>query len=77
MAAKVSPRVEQLLEEAAALSTDELAALLEALQSLPARQDGLPGRHAVVAERVARAHAGDTALSIDEVEQSIRRDLDF
>jgi hypothetical protein len=78
MAAKVSPRVQQLVEEAAELQPADLAALIEAIQSLPQRKMALPERHTEIAERVARVQAGGAAtLSIDDVEQSLRRDLDF
>jgi hypothetical protein len=78
MAAKLSPRVQHLVEEAAELLPDDLAALIEAIQSLPRREETVPARHAVIAERVARVNAGGVAtLSVDEVEQSLRTDLDF
>jgi hypothetical protein len=78
MAAKVNPRIQHLVEEAAELLPADLAALIEAIQSLPQRQEAPPERHAVIAERIARVHAGGVAtLSVDEVEQSLRRDLDF
>jgi hypothetical protein len=35
-------------------------------------------RHAVIAERIARVHAGEaTTLSMEEVERTIREELDF
>ena len=79
MAAKVvSPRVQHIVEEAAEPLPGELAELIEAIQSLPRRAEAMPERHAVIAERVARAQAGAApTLSVDEVEQSLRRDLDF
>jgi hypothetical protein len=78
MAAKLSPRVEHLVEEASELLPAELDALIEAIQSLPRREETLEGRHAIIAERVARVRNSDVAtLSLDEVEQSIRNDLDF
>ena len=78
MAAKLTPRVQHLVAEVAELSADELAALVEAIRLLPAREVLVPDRHAVIAERVARVHAGDvTTLSVEDVERSIRRDLDF
>jgi hypothetical protein len=78
MAAKVSPRVQHIVEEAAELPPDELAELIEAIKSLPRREETIGDRHAVIAERVARVQAGSaTTLSVDEVEASLRRDLDF
>lgn len=78
MAAKVSPRVQHLVEEAAELPPAELAELIEAIQSLPRRAETVPERHAAIAARVARVRAGGApTLSVDEVEQSLRSDLDF
>jgi len=78
VAAKVNPHVQHLVEEAAELLPADLAALIEAIQSLPQRTQALPERHAAIAERVARVHAGAVpTLSVEEVEQSLRRDLDF
>jgi hypothetical protein len=56
-----------------------LAALIEAIQGLPQGNQAVPERHAVIAERIARVQAagGVATLSVDEVEQSLRRDLDF
>ncbi len=78
MAVKVSPRVQQLVEEAAELTPGELSALIEAIQSLPQREEAVPERHAVIADRVARVHGGGVAsLSVEEVEEGLRHDLDF
>lgn len=78
MAVKVSPRVRHLVEEAAELTADELAALIEAIQGLPQREEAVPERHAVIADRVARVHDGGVAsLSVEEVEEGLRQDLDF
>lgn len=78
MAAKVSALVQQLVDEAAQLPSGELAALVEAIRSLSRREETIAGRHAVIAERVARVHAGNVAtLSIEEVERSLRDELDF
>jgi hypothetical protein len=78
MAAKVSPRVQQLVAEAAELPHGELAVLIEAIQALPRRQESTDDRHAVIAARAARVHAGDVAtLTMEEVERDLRRDLDF
>ncbi len=78
MAAHVSDRVQQLVNEAAELPATDLVALAEAIDSLLHRDETLADRHAAIAERIARVHAGAAAtLSMDEVEQSIRKDLDF
>ncbi len=78
MAAKISPRVEQLVREVAELLPDELAALMQAIQSLPGRPETVTERHAVIAERVARVQGGNAeTLSMEEVEQSLRGELDF
>jgi hypothetical protein len=79
MAAKVSPRIQHIVEEAAELLPGELAESIEAIQSLPRRrEEAVPERHTVIAERVARVQSGGpVTLSVDEVEQSLRRDLDF
>lgn len=78
MAAKVNPSVQHLVEEAAELSLGDRLALVEAIQSLPRREETAPDRHTIIAARVARVQAGGAAtLSIDEVERSLRDDLDF
>jgi len=78
MAAKVTPRVQQLVAEAAELPHGERAVLIEAMQALPRRPESAHDRHAVIAARAARVHAGDVeTLSLDEVEHDLRRDLDF
>ena len=78
MSAKANPSVQQLVEEAAELSPGDRLALIEAIQSLPRREETAPDRHTIVAARVARVHAGVAAtLSMEEVEQSLRDDLDF
>jgi hypothetical protein len=78
MAANVNPRVQHLVEEAAELSPGDLAALIEAIQSLSRREKGLPERHEIIAERVARVQSGGAGtLSVDEVERSLRGELDF
>jgi len=78
MAAKLTPRAEQILSEVAELAGDELSALLEAIGDLPPRTSALPARHAEIAKRIARVQRGEaTTLSLDEAERSIRSDLDF
>jgi hypothetical protein len=74
----LSPRVQHLVQEAAELSSDDLAALIDAIQRLPRTERLDHERHAVIAERVRRVQAGVAAtLSVDDVEQSIRTELDF
>jgi hypothetical protein len=78
MAAKVSDRVQQLVTQAAELPPAELVALAEAIDSLLRRDDTVADRHAVIAERIARVHAGEaTTLSMEEVERTVRDELDF
>jgi hypothetical protein len=78
MAAKISPRVEHLVREVAELLPDELAALMEAIRSLPGRPETVAERCAIIRERVASVQGGNVAtLSMDEVEQSLRDELDF
>jgi hypothetical protein len=78
MAAKVSDRVQRLMSEAAELSATDLVALAEAIDSLLRREERAADRHAMVAERIARVHKGETTtLSMEEVERTIREELDF
>jgi uncharacterized membrane protein len=78
MAAHVSDRVQQLVTKAAELPATELVALAEAIDSLLRRDETVADRHASIAERIARVHTGDAAtLSMDEVERTVRDDLDF
>jgi hypothetical protein len=78
MAAKVSDRVQQLVTQAAELAPAELVALAEAIDSLLHRDETVADRHAVIAERIARVHSGQaTTLSMEEVERTVRDELDF
>ena len=78
MAATVSDQVQQLVAKAAELPTGELVALAEAIDSLLRRDATVADRHAAIAERIARVHGGEVhTLSLDEVERSIRDELDF
>jgi hypothetical protein len=78
MAAKVSDRVQQLVTQAAELPPAELVALAEAIDSLLHRDETVANRHAVIAERIARVHSGQvTTLSMEEVERTVRDELDF
>jgi hypothetical protein len=77
MAAHVSERVQQLVTKAAELAP-ELVALAEAIDSLLRRDETVADRHAAIAERIARVHAGNAAtLSMEEVERTVREELDF
>jgi hypothetical protein len=78
MAAKVSDRVQLLAAQAAALSAQELVELAEAIDSFLNREETVAERHAEIAARIARVQSGEgTTLSIEEVERSIREELDF
>jgi hypothetical protein len=78
VAAKVSARVQQIVTEAAELSSDELDALAEAIEALPRGREAVAERHAIIAERIARVHGGAVeTLSVEEVERSLRDELDF
>jgi hypothetical protein len=78
MATKVSDRVRRLVSEAAELPATDLVALAEAIDSLLRRDETAADRHAVIAERIARVHGGEvTTLSMEEVERTIREELDF
>lgn len=78
MAAKVSDRVQQLVTVAAELQPAELVALAEAIDSLLRRDETVADRHAVIAGRIARVHAGEaTTLTMEEVERTVRDELDF
>jgi hypothetical protein len=78
MAAKVSDRVQQLVTQAAELPLAELVDLAEAIDSLLHREETVAERHAVIGERIARVHWGQaTTLSIEEVERTVRDELDF
>jgi hypothetical protein len=78
MAANVSDRVQQLVTKAAELPATELVALTEAIDSLLRRDETVADRHAAIAERIARVHSGEvTTLSMEEVERTVREELDF
>jgi hypothetical protein len=78
MAANVSDRVQQLVTKAAELPATELVAPAEAIDSLLRRDETVADRHAAIAERIARVHSGEaTTLSMEEVERTVREELDF
>jgi hypothetical protein len=57
---------------------EEMTALAESIRQLPRRSGSVSERHAVIAARVARVQASEVAsLSVDDVERSIRDDLDL
>lgn len=81
-----SLRVRRIVELVDELDADERAELelqllddvAEALDRQPPREETLGARHELIAQRVARVHAGEpSTLSLDEVERSLRADLDF
>jgi hypothetical protein len=56
----------------------ELVALAGAIDILLRRDEMVADRHAAIAERIARVHTGDAAtLSMEEVERTVRDELDF
>jgi hypothetical protein len=78
MAPHTSDRVQQPVAKAAEVPATELVALAEAIDSLLLRDETVAGRHAVIAERVARVQAGEaTTLSMDAAERTVREELDF
>jgi len=78
MAAKVSDRLQDLVAKAAELPAGDLVALAEAIDGLLRREETIADRHAAIAERVARVHSGAAGtLSMEEVERTVRDDLDF
>jgi hypothetical protein len=79
MAAKVSDRLQDLMAKAAELPAGDLVALAEAIDGLLRREETIADRHAAIAERVARVHSGEAGgtLSMEEVERTVRDDLDF
>ena len=81
-----SPRLQRIVDLVDELDTGERAELellllrdvAEALGRLPAREEAIEPRQEIIAQRVARVHAGEAAtLSLDEVERTIRAELDF
>lgn len=65
-------------DERAELELQLLDDVAEALDRQPPREETLGARHELIAQRVARVHAGEpSTLSLDEVERSLRADLDF
>ena len=80
MVAKLSPRAEELLAAAVELAAAERRALADGLESAPLREPAIAAeaRQAEFVERVASVHRGDAVtLSLAEVEQSLRDELDF
>ncbi len=53
-------------------------AFAEAIDNLLHRDEAVADRHAAIAERITRVHAGDTAtLWMEEVARTVREELDF
>lgn|ERR1017187_5916570 len=78
MVAKPSARVEELLAAAAELAPEERQAFVEGLAVVREHTTAADARHAELLRRVERVRRGEaTTLSLDEVEQSLRGDLDF
>jgi hypothetical protein len=78
MAAKLSDRLQDLVAQAAELPAQDLVALAGAIDGLLWREETVADRHAAIAERIARVHSGDAGtLSMEEVERTVRDDLDF
>lgn len=81
MVAKPSARVEELLAAAAALAPlapEERQAFVEGLAVVREHTTAAGARHAELLRRVERIRRGEaTTLSLDEVEQSLRVELDF
>ena len=79
MVAKVSDLAEELVAKAAELPDEEREFVARTLRGMPRRtQATAADRHAVIADRIRRVHAGEVVtLSVDEVERSLREELDF
>ncbi len=78
MVAKRTPRVEQLLGAAAELAPEERQAFVEGLWSVREQASSGGDRHAELVRRVLRVRQGDAAtVSLAELEQSLRAELDF
>jgi hypothetical protein len=80
MVAKLSPRVEALLAAAADLAPEERRALADGLLRVAPREPAMAAddRHAEIVRRVESVRRGDaTTLSLADVEQSVRDELDF
>jgi hypothetical protein len=80
MVAKLSPRAEELLAAAIELTPDERRMLADGLRNVASREPAIAedGRHAEIVSRVESVRRGGaTTLSLAEVEQSLRDELDF
>jgi hypothetical protein len=76
--AKPSARVEKLLEAAAELAPGERQAFVERLAVVREHMTVADARHAELLRRVERVRRGEaTTLSLDDVEQSLRVEIDF
>jgi len=78
MVAKSTARVAELLEAAAELAPEERQALVEGLGIVREHAGAADARHAELLRRVERVRRGEAeTLSLAEVEQNLRRELDF
>jgi hypothetical protein len=80
MAAKLSARAEELLAEAALLAPTERRAIVDGLQGIRARvrARAVDARHAELVARVESVRDGSAEMmSLEEVVQSLRDELDF
>jgi hypothetical protein len=78
MVAKRSPRVEELLAATAKLEPEERLAFVEGLRAMPEHTTADDDRHAELVRRVESVRRGDAeTLSLAEVVQELRTDLDF
>ncbi|MGH7294650.1 MAG: hypothetical protein ACRELB_06950 [Polyangiaceae bacterium] len=78
MVARLSPRVEELLVATAELSPEERQAFVEGLRSVREHTVAAEERHAELVRRVEHVRSGEApTLSLAEVEQSLRAELDF
>lgn len=80
MAAKLSPRAEEILAAFADLEPAERRLLADGLKNVPARMPGITAadRHAELVRRVGSVRRGDAqTFSLAQVEESLRDEIDF
>jgi hypothetical protein len=76
--ARRTARVDELLAAAAELAADERQALVEGLRSVREQAGGADTRHAELVRRIESLRRGEAdTLSLGEVEESLRSELDF
>jgi hypothetical protein len=79
MVAKASDLAQEVLAKAAELPADERELVARTLGRMPPRTNApdVAERHAVIAERVRRVHAGEVeTVSLEEVERDLRAEID-